>query len=152
MVEDSRPSRLRFGFKFSRLARQWRTTLEQSLEISGLSDATWAPLIHLQEQGDGITQKELAQRLGIDGSSLVRLLDILAQKGFIERQVDKVDRRARLIFLTEAGHAALDDIARVLWRTEQTMLSDVSDAELDAMLDVFSRIADRLHAMQGQRA
>ncbi|HWK68208.1 MAG TPA: MarR family transcriptional regulator [Rhizobiaceae bacterium] len=150
MVEDGSSSRQRFGFQFSVLARQWRRALEESLERAGLSDATWAPLVHLQESGDGVTQKELAQRLGIDGSSLVRLLDILGQKGFIERQVDKDDRRARQIYLTEAGRVATRDIRRVLSQAEAKMLADVGDAELDAVLHVFTRIADRIRSTQHQ--
>lgn len=150
MVEGPPSSRQRFGFQFSVLARQWRRTLDESLERAGLSDATWAPLIHLQELGEGVTQKELAHRLGIDGSSLVRLLDILEQKGFIERQVDKDDRRARQIYLTDAGRAAVKDIRRVLSRAEAKMLADVSDAELDAVLHIFARIAARIRSIQDQ--
>ena len=97
-------------FQFSVLARQWRRTLDKSFEEAGLTDATWAPLLHLQETGDGISQKDLAVLVGIDGSSLVRLLDILAHKGLIERQIDKDDRRARLIFLTKAGRNAVKEI------------------------------------------
>jgi MarR family transcriptional regulator for hemolysin len=151
MVEGPLSSRQRFGFQFSVLARQWRRTLDESLERAGLSDATWAPLIHLQELGEGVTQKELAHRLGIDSSSLVRLLDILEQKGFIERQVGKDDRRARQIYLTGAGRAAIKDIRLVLSSAEAKMLADVSDAELDAVLHIFARIADRIRSMQDQQ-
>src|SRR3546814_18228949 len=62
-----------------------------------LSDATWMPLVHLQETGGGITQKDLAERVGIDGSSLVRVLDILSRPGLVVRRVDESDGRARQI-------------------------------------------------------
>ncbi|MBO1074542.1 MarR family winged helix-turn-helix transcriptional regulator [Roseomonas marmotae] len=143
------PSRESFGFQFSVLARQWRRRLEHCLEAAGLSDATWAPLVHLQELGDGITQKELAALLGTDGSSLVRLLDILAHKGFIERRVDAADRRARLIFLTDAGRGAVRDIRRVLRGAEAEMLADLSDAEMDLLTAALGRVATRLRMIQG---
>ena len=99
------PARLRFGIKFVLLARRWRQALDQRLAEVGLSDATWAPLVHLWESGGGISQKDLAALVGIDGSSLVRLLDILAGRGLVERRMDPADRRTRLVFLTEAGRA-----------------------------------------------
>lgn len=145
------PARHRFGFQFSVLARQWRRTLEKSLDAAGLSDAIWAPLIHLQECGGGITQKELAGLVGIDGSTLVRLLDILAEKGFIERRVDATDRRANLIHLTDAGREAVIEIRQVLSRAEADMLAGVSDAELDMMVGVFDRIGKRLRDLQGHK-
>ena len=50
------PARLRFGIKFVLLARRWRQALDQRLAEVGLSDATWAPLVHLWESGGGISQ------------------------------------------------------------------------------------------------
>src|SRR3546814_991440 len=79
MVDDA-SLRSRFGIRFSLLARRWRQVLDAHLATAGLSDATWIPLVHPSETGGGITQKELAALVGIDGSCLVRLLDILCRK------------------------------------------------------------------------
>src|SRR3546814_11911523 len=106
MVDDA-SLRSRFGIRFSLLARRWRQVLDAHLATAGLSDATWIPLVHLSETGGGITQKELAALVGIDGSSLVRLLDILCRKGLVERRADESDGRARLIHLNpEIGRAS----------------------------------------------
>jgi MarR family transcriptional regulator for hemolysin len=94
------PSRDRLGFLMVTLTRQWRRFVEEQLAASGLTDATWTPLLHLRAWGDGVTQKELAERVGLDGSSLVRLLDILEGKGWVERRADAADRRSKRIFLT----------------------------------------------------
>lgn len=144
MEAEGRTARALFGFRFAILARRWRRAVERNLEKAGLTDATWAPLIHLSETGDGVTQKDLAGRVGIDGSSLVRLLDILERRGFIVRRVDTDDRRARLIFLTEPGRHAVADIRRVLARTDADLLADLSDTEVEDMLAAFDRIASRL--------
>ena len=80
--------RSRFGIRFALLARRWRQSLDAHLAEAGLSDATWVPLVHLHESGGGITQKDLAALVGIDSSSLVRLLDILCRQGLAERRVD----------------------------------------------------------------
>ena len=144
--------RARFGVRFALLARRWRRALDARLAEAGLSDATWVPLVHLQESGDGITQKELAALVGIDGSSLVRLLDILCRQGLVERRVDAADARARLVHLTDAGRARVAEIRRELGKGEAEMLADLSDADIAAMLRNFQLIEQRLQALQAQRA
>ncbi|HWU60537.1 MAG TPA: MarR family transcriptional regulator [Ensifer sp.] len=150
MTNPSDLPRARFGIRFSMLARRWRRALDEYLVASGLSDATWVPLMHLHELGDGVTQKQLAARVGLDGSSLVRLLDILSRQGLVERRIDLADARARLVFLTDAGRARVADIRRALSEAEAEMLQDISDAELAAMLQHFASIENRLQALQSR--
>ncbi len=95
------------------LARRWRRALDAHLVASGLSDATMGALMHLHELGDGVTQqKQLAARVGLDGSSSRTLLDILSRQGLLERRTDATDARARLVFLTQAGRARVAKSAR----------------------------------------
>lgn len=148
MTDTPDTPRARFGVRFSMLARRWRRALDAHLVASGLSDATWVPLVHLHELGDGVTQKQLAARVGLDGSSLVRLLDILSRQGLLERRTDTADARARLVFLTEAGRARVAEIRKALVEAEAEMLQDISDADLAAMLTHFSLIEERLQALQ----
>lgn len=151
MSPDPASPRYRFGLKFVLLARAWRRELDHVLAGIGLTDATWIPLIHLEEFGDGVSQKVLAERVGLDGSSLVRLLDLLTERGYIERRVDERDRRARHIFLTDAGRAILADIRCVLRSIETELLADIDDGEIDAALDMFRRIDARLTEREAER-
>ncbi|MBS0519040.1 MAG: MarR family transcriptional regulator [Proteobacteria bacterium] len=143
--------RFRFGIRFSLLARAWRRELDHVVAGIGLTDATWAPLVHLEEFGEGITQKDLACRVGIDSSSLVRLLDILNERGLIERRTDTSDRRARQVFLTPAGRRVLADIRRALQAVEAKLLADLTDEEIAATLALFDRIGARLQHLQEKR-
>lgn len=136
--------RFQFGLQLVRLARRWRRELDRRLAVVGLTDATWAPLIHLKESGDGLSQKDLAASVGIDGSSLVRLLDLLAERGLIERRADRMDRRARRVFLTPAGHEAVLTIRGLILEAEADMLADLSNAEIAAMLEAFEKVHRRL--------
>lgn len=145
------PSRDRLGFLMVTLTRQWRRFVEEQLAASGLTDATWTPLIHLRAWGDGVTQKELAERVGLDGSSLVRLLDILEGKHLVERRADPANRRSKRIFLTAQGNAAVDNIRTTMLKAELTMLQDLNDDEVDAMLSGVNKIRARLAKMHDAR-
>ncbi len=148
MSDQTISPRVRFGLALVVLARQWRRVIDNRLSELGLSDASWTPLVHLAGAGDGVPQTELARRIGLDGSSLVRLLDTLSERGLIERRVDPRDRRLRLIHLTEAGHAATADIREKLSSAEFELLSDFSDEDLSQLLEAFSRLGNRISAME----
>jgi MarR family transcriptional regulator for hemolysin len=137
-------ARSRFGIRFSMLARRWRRELDHSLSHLGLTSTTWAPLIHLDEAGDGISQKALAALLGSDAASLVRLLDILARDGFLERRADPLDKRSRLIFLTPAGRERVAFIREALAASEAAMLADLSDDQVDLLNHSLSLIDVRI--------
>lgn len=139
-------ARRRFGIHLVGLARRWRRALDQRLAVIGLTDATWAPLVHLAELGDGRCQKELAAAVGIDESTLVRLLDLLVERGLVERQPSPRDRRLKLVHLTPAGHTAVRDIRAKLARIEDQLLEDLSDPEIAQMTAAFDRIDARIRA------
>lgn len=129
----------RFGFRFVGVARVWRRRLDAALATAGFAAASWVPLVHLAE-GGGITQRDLAARCGLDDSSLVRLIDALADQGLVERRAKPGDRRAKCVHPTEAGLAAVDRIRTVLLATEREMLAGASPAEIEAALALFDRI------------
>lgn len=141
--------RSQFGMRFSILARRWRRKLEADLAAAGLTDATWAPMVHLHESGGGITQKDLAARVGVDGSSLVRVLDILERDGLIERRRDASDGRAKLISFTPAGESRVALIRAELLKSEQKMMADLPDDLVAAMLTGFAKIEAQLALDEG---
>ncbi len=102
-------------------------------------------------QRGGIIQKELAALVGIDSSSLVRLLDILSRQGLVERRVDAADGRARLVHLTAAGEQRVAEIRRELAQGEAEMLVDFPDTEIAVMLEQFERLDQRLQDLQIRR-
>lgn len=141
--------RIRFGIHFSLLSRRWRRTIDQKMAAAGLGDISWSPLIHLDESGDGVSQKDLASLVGIDSSSLVRLLDTLEKRGHIERHSSPDDRRVKLVMLTLAGREAVGVIRSHLNSIEREMLQDLNDEQLAAMLEAFELIQARLTLMSG---
>ncbi|MGD9918892.1 MAG: MarR family winged helix-turn-helix transcriptional regulator [Paenirhodobacter sp.] len=140
------PERARFGRYFVTLARQWRRAVEGALAGAGLTDATWSPLIQLAEGGDGISQTELAHRLGLDGSSLVRLIDLLEARGFVAREVDAQDRRAKRLVLCPAGREEVARVRAALDRIEAELLADLDDGALAGLFDALGRIEARVGA------
>lgn len=134
-------------FRLSLFARRWRKVLDTEIQASGLTDATWRPLLHLHLLGDGTRQKELAESLGIKGPSLVRLLDALLAKGLVKRLGDDVDRRAKLLFLTQEGQAQVSRIQETILALEDGLFGDFSEIEISQMERIMLRLESALAAI-----
>jgi MarR family transcriptional regulator for hemolysin len=120
-----------FGFLVARIARRLRQAVDAEMRLIGLTEATWRPLVYLRALGDGVRQKELAGAMSIEGPSLVRLLDSLERRGFIERREDESDRRARGIHLTRAGRDLAMRAARIGNAFQSRLLAGVPLADLE---------------------
>lgn len=84
--------------------------------------------------------------MGVDSSSLVRLIDILSRQGLGERRVDTADVRARVVHLTAAGQQRVAEIRRELAKREAEMLAEFSDTEIAVMLAQFEWLDQRLRS------
>ena len=130
------------------LTRRWRQVLDAEFHSSGLTDATWRPLLHLHLRGDGIRQKDLAASVGIEGPSLVRLIDTLVSKGLLQRSEDSTDRRAKLLCLTPAGRLIVSRIRETVARLEGELLSPLSDSEIELFGQFFVRLESTVTDMR----
>jgi MarR family transcriptional regulator for hemolysin len=125
-----------------------RRELDQALSDHGLSDATAVPLLVLSRQGTPVRQGVLADELGIEGPSLVRLIDLLQAEGLVVRREDPTDRRAKTLHLTPTGEAKVEELNRVLRRVRASLLKDIGSDELAVTFETLQRIeqrATRLH-------
>jgi MarR family transcriptional regulator for hemolysin len=136
------------GRLVTRLGRIWRRESDQALSDHGLSYATAIPLLVLSRQGENVRQGVLADELGIEGPSLVRLIDLLQAEGLVERREDPTDRRAKTLHLTKAGAAKVEETNRILRRVRTSLLRDIGPEELAITFETLQRIeqrASRLH-------
>jgi MarR family transcriptional regulator, transcriptional regulator for hemolysin len=143
--------RLRFGVRLVVLARAWRRELDRRLAGLGLTDATWSPLVHLGEATGALSQKDLAALAGVEASTLVRLVDILATRGLVERRPHPSDRRTNLIVLTKVGRRTLDEIRALLGEAEGDMLGSLGEDEVAGMVAGFDAIDARLREIQARQ-
>lgn len=123
-------------------ARQWQRLADQQLAEFGITLACAMPLLVIGRAGGGIRQVELAQQLNLEGPSLVRLLDILANDGLLRREADPADRRANLLWLSDAGLALVSLLEQRLVRLRGEVFGDLSLEELHVVTRLWQRLAD----------
>ncbi|MEX0730218.1 MAG: MarR family transcriptional regulator [Aquisalimonadaceae bacterium] len=146
---DNRHSLIdRLGPALGDTARACRMRLDQRLRPLGLSQAKWQALLQIARGGEGMTQTTLAQRIGVEGPTLVGLLDRLARDGWIERRPCSEDRRVRRIHLTAQAHEALQEIEAAAAQLRKELFGGIPEGDLLQCLQVLQRIRERAEALQ----
>ena len=129
-----------FGLLLFGTARAWRTKLDQRLRPLGLSQGKWRTLIHLSQGGNKLTQKEIAERMGIEEPTLAGLLDRLQDGGWIKRQASPNDRRCKIVHLQRRSKAVLEEIFNTAHGLRHELIEDISPNDLEACIRVLTQI------------
>ena len=132
-----------FGFILHDVARLLRTTYDRRVRDLGLTRSQWWVLTHLFRK-DGITQSELAEMLELEKPSLGRLLDRLEAKGWVRREVDARDRRAKRVFLAGAVETPMRVMREIAAGVREDALSGLSIADRDRFVDTMLTIKSNL--------
>lgn len=135
------------GFVLSDVARLLRKRFEQQARADalGLTRAQASVLAYLARQ-EGINQAALAQILDVEPITLARLLDRLQTAELIERRPDPKDRRAHLLYLTEAAYPLLDRIFALAAEVREDALAGIAEADRGLLLDLLLRMKANLIA------
>jgi MarR family transcriptional regulator, transcriptional regulator for hemolysin len=147
MPTPPKDPRARFAPLVSHVAREWRRAVDGRLQVYGLTEATWLPLLRIARSETAMRQNELAASLALDGSSVVRLLDALENSGLIERCEDRADRRAKSLVLTSRGRRTVDQVERVSQDIREAVLGEIPDEDLACALRLLETVRDRLQSL-----
>jgi MarR family transcriptional regulator, transcriptional regulator for hemolysin len=105
----------------------------------GLTPAQWKVILALNLT-DGLTQKDLAEKIFLDGSTLVPVIDKMEQNGMVERKADSKDRRVNRVFLTKQSEATVDSIILIILQLRKTIYKRVSESEIVLIKNILKTI------------
>ncbi|MBL4583264.1 MAG: MarR family transcriptional regulator [Pseudomonadales bacterium] len=137
-----------FGFALIRLARRWRMRLDRQMKTEGLTESQWNTLVYLARGGNGKLQKDLANSIGIEGPTLVRLLDNLEEKGLVERRASATDRRGKTVHLGADTSLLLENFSNTALTLRAQLLRGVPAESLQQCLDVFDLIIENARSLE----
>ncbi|MFF3371883.1 MarR family winged helix-turn-helix transcriptional regulator [Streptomyces sp. NPDC002680] len=126
-----------------RAARVHRIMAGALLRDTGLYAGQELLMMQLWERGEQ-RQADLIKTLGLDPSTVTKMLQRLEQAGFVTRKPSANDRRAVVVAATRAGQALRDQV-RKAWRDlEQVTAAGFTEAEYAQAMRVLTRIEANL--------
>src|SRR5689334_9281109 len=79
--------------------------LEHRFKTYDVTISQWAVLLMLWQQGEGKSQVELQELLGLEGATVTGLVQRMERSGLVQRKPDSRDKRMLRVYLTEHGRS-----------------------------------------------
>jgi DNA-binding MarR family transcriptional regulator len=92
---------------------------------------------------DGQTPKQIADILGLDGSTITGILDRMEKKKFVKRTENPDDRRTLKVVITDKGSGLQKPVEEVVYKVNQYMLEIFTEEERKKFKKFLKLIANR---------
>ncbi|MBW8285556.1 MAG: MarR family transcriptional regulator [Rhizobium sp.] len=116
------------------LAKEFARALQVRAAKLGFSAGQLPVLIALWEE-EGLTQKQLLDRVDIEQATMANTLSRMERDGLIERRAHPTDRRAQLVFLTGKARDMKDEALAAADEADQALFAGFRRFERELMLE-----------------
>lgn len=120
------------GFLLNRASRILRDEMGLALQPLMLTVHEYA-IMRIIETRQSETQQGVAERYGIDSSTMVELVDRLEGRQIIVREKNPLDRRSHILVLTPKGRKTLTRAKRIGDGVHKKFLSPLKDSERELL-------------------
>jgi MarR family transcriptional regulator, transcriptional regulator for hemolysin len=126
----------RFTGALHNTSRAWRQALDRRLKYLGVSQASWMTIAVAAKATGPLSQSELADRLGVEGATMVAMVDRLVRAGLVVREPSTTDRRVKRVVLTPAGNLLYDKVRMEAAAFRKALLADIDPKKLLAATEL----------------
>jgi MarR family transcriptional regulator for hemolysin len=137
-----------FGFTIRSAAKAFEGAFDQQLRNRVGITVTQSRVIGtLALIKDGMTQKEIADKIGIEAPTIVPIIDRLEEQKMVVRKPDPNDRRNNLIFLTSRSQAKWQLIIECAVEIEKALCPGLSEQEIDITISTLRKITQNVSGL-----
>ncbi|MEK9646591.1 MAG: MarR family transcriptional regulator [Alphaproteobacteria bacterium] len=111
----------------------------------GVTLGLW-PFLRALWDDDGLTQRELSEKVRMKGPTTVAALNKLEDKGLVRREGNKNDARKINVFLTPEGRKIYRRVMPDVEAVNKQMLNQLSTAEQKTFRDLIKRVRSNVTA------
>ncbi|MDP9090926.1 MAG: MarR family transcriptional regulator [Pseudomonadota bacterium] len=120
----------RFSDALHSTSRAWRQAVDRRLKYLGVSQASWMTIAFAAKARSPLSQSELADKLGVEGATMVAMIDRLVIAGLVQREASTSDRRVKRVVLTPAGAKIYDKVKAEAVALRKELLTDTDPKKL----------------------
>ncbi|QBE61716.1 MarR family transcriptional regulator [Pseudoduganella lutea] len=121
-------------------ARAYKAAADRVAGNFALSHASGWPVVMIARLGDGVRPGTVAEALGVEPPSLVRIIDQLVTAGLVTRQDDPADRRAKTLHLTAEGRHCAAQLEELLLPFRRELFAGLPQADIEACVRVLTHL------------
>ena len=120
----------RFSDALHSTSRSWRQAVDRRLKYLGVSQASWMTIAIAAKARSPLSQSELADKLGVEGATMVAMIDRLVKAGLAIREASTTDRRIKRVVLTPAGISVYEKVKAEAAALRSELLANVDEKKL----------------------
>lgn len=128
--------------RFRRL--HWRQHSSAVHPVSGLTPSEMILMSYIKDGaatgGEGVTVSELSNSLNVASPTITQQINSLETHSFVERSIDKEDRRVVRIRLTEKGLQAQQKASETLLATINGLVDYLGEEDSDRLADLMTKV------------
>lgn len=129
----------RLGYLFKRAGKRMEELNAEALAPFGL-DARELGVLLVLASYEPASQQQVAQRLGVDRTTMVAVVDTLEDKGLVSRHPHAEDRRRNVVGLTDAGQDTLRQATQASDDAERALLAPLSPEERQRLRGALAQV------------
>lgn len=134
----------RFSAAVHSTARGWRLLIDKQLKHLGIGQAGWMTIAMIAKSREAMSQRALADMVGVEGPSMVSMLDRLEREGLVTRAPSPTDRRVKLVHLTDAGTTLYQQVREQASAVRLALLGDIDPVQLKAATELLELLRARI--------
>ena len=136
------------GFMIERSSKRMKQVCQQILKENGFNITVdqWVVLQELNNN-DGQGQIALANSTFKDAPTITRIIDLLSQKGYVERVNNPEDRRRFKICLTQEGSQLIQKVSPHIFAFRKKAYEGLNQDQMDNLKVALNHIFDNLNAI-----
>jgi DNA-binding MarR family transcriptional regulator len=140
--ETRSPTRPRLAYLFKHVERLMSELHVEALASFDINARDLGVLLVI-DRFEPASQQQVAERLGVDRTTMVALIDTLETKGIVARRPDAEDRRRNVVELTPAGQDLLRQATAASDTVEAELLAPLAPQEGEQLRDLLARVLVR---------
>lgn len=123
--------------QITKIARDVSRFTQKTLKESGIGPSE-IDVLHVIRKNDGVTQKDICEKIGIDKGAVARIIVSLEKKSFVYRKDNPNDKRSSLIYAYKKADTLKDSKASLEAKYYEWLLEDVDSKEKEVFLKVLN--------------
>lgn len=131
------------GRMLSSLGKGYLQLLRAKLQHLDI-DRNYYALVLIENSDGSITQQELALKLDTDKVSIVRIIDYLSGKGYVQRIQNTEDRRKHSLLLTHKAKFALPEIKKSFSEINEIVLNGLNSSQVSELTESIKKIKNNI--------
>lgn len=133
-----------FGFVIYSASKMMQKAFDLELRNKTGINLVQSKVIFALNMQSGPTQRELADKIGVESPTLVPIIDKMEQDGYVKRKLDSKDRRIKRIYSTAKADSMWDSMMECAAQIRKIAIRDLSEPEIKSALGVVKKMTENL--------